>query len=232
MVERILLVEDEKKLAEIIKETLELYELEVIIAHDGAEGLRLFSESKPSLIILDIMLPRMDGFQVLQQIRNTDKHVPVIMLTAKSQTFDLVKGFDLGCNDYIKKPFIIDELLVRVRSLLSRQTWELSKNKTENIIAIGNLVFNIDTQELRSPSQVFKLSHKETELLKRLWLNANKVIDRKTILFELWGDDHIFNSRNLNVYITKLRGYLKEDSRIEILNIRGLGYKLIKRSID
>jgi two-component system, OmpR family, response regulator VicR len=229
MADRILLIEDEKKLAHIIKDTLELYELEVITATDGVEGVKLFAEQSPDLLILDIMMPRLDGFQVLQQVRAIDKKVPVIMLTARSQTIDVVKGFELGCNDYIRKPFSMDELLARVRALLSRSVPAQATGEASGVLSIGKFIFHITAQELRSPSVTHKLSFKETELLKRLWLQSNRVLDRKTVLLELWGDDNIFNSRSLNVYITRLRNYLKEDTGIEIINIRSIGYKLVKK---
>ncbi|MDB5229415.1 MAG: two component transcriptional regulator, winged helix family [Chitinophagaceae bacterium] len=231
MGERILLIEDERKLSLIIKETFALYNFDVMVAEDGAEGLNYFTELNPSLVILDIMMPRMDGFEVLGHLRKLDKNVPVIMLTAKSQTVDLVKGFDLGCNDYIKKPFIMDELLVRVRSLLERKN-ESGKNENHSaIITLGKCIFHIHAQELRTPSQVYKLSFKETEILKRLCANTNRVLDRRTMLLELWGDDNIFNSKNLNVYITKLRNLLKEEPDVEIINIRSIGYKLVNRNM-
>jgi len=230
MAERILLVEDETKLAMIIKETLELYAFEVFPATDGAEGLRLFTELKPDLVILDIMMPKMDGLQVLDHIRRYDTVLPVIILTAKTQTPDLVKAFELGCNDYIKKPFIMDELLVRIRALLSRKKLPDSQSRQDGIYRIGGFIFNLYGQELRSNTQVHALSFKETEILDRLCRNPNRVLERKRLLLELWGDDNLFNSRNLNVYITKLRNYFKEDNTIQILNIRGIGYKLITKN--
>jgi DNA-binding response OmpR family regulator len=228
MSNQILLIEDEKKLVMIIKETLELYDYSVRVASDGIEGIRLFTESTPDLIILDIMMPRMDGFEVLNRIRSVNRSLPVILLTAKSQTIDLVKGFELGCTDFIKKPFIIDELLARVKAALSRSN--LVNDQEADIVQMGTSILHISAQELRTPSEVIKLSFKETEILKRLWLNANRVIDRKSILLELWGDDNLFNSRNLNVYITKLRKYFSKDPNIEIINIRSIGYKLVNKN--
>jgi two-component system, OmpR family, response regulator VicR len=230
MTKRILLVEDEKKLSLIIKETLALYDFEVIVAYDGIEGLKFFSELKPGLVIIDIMMPKMDGFQVLGHIRRLDVSVPVIVLTAKLQTIDLVKAFELGCNDYIKKPFIMDELLVRVRALLSGGHLLNKGTGEKNIIRIGQFIFNVTTQELRGPSRVHSLSFKETEILKRLCQHPNLILDRKRVLLELWGDDNIFNSKTLNVYITKLRNYFKEDPGVQILNLRSIGYKLVLRA--
>lgn len=227
MAKRILLIEDEKKLALILKETLGLYDYEVFLAADGVEGLKSFYEIKPDLLIVDIMMPGMDGFELLSRLRRTDKDIPVIVLTAKSQTVDLVKGFELGCHDYIKKPFIIDELLVRVKASLNRVSISPQAQNTPLIIPIGSFVFNVDGQELRSPSNVFQLSFKETEILKRLCMHPNRVLERKNVLLELWGDDNLFNSRNLNVYITRLRNYFKDDKTIQILNLRSIGYKLI-----
>jgi DNA-binding response OmpR family regulator len=227
MSNRILLIEDDSKLSLIIKETLQLYNLEVFIAIDGVDGVKAFSELKPDLVIADIMMPRMDGFEALSHIRAIDKKVPVIILTSKSQTVDLVKGFDLGCNDYIKKPFVMDELLVRVRSLLTNTQLQNKEGDDKDVIKIGHYIFHVNAHELRSPSQVYDLSYKETEILKRLCIHPNRVLDRKSILLELWGDDNLFNSKNLNVYITRIRNYFKDDKHVQIINLRNIGYKLV-----
>lgn len=226
MNKRILLIEDETKLSFIIKETLGLYEFEVYTAIDGVDGLRIFSEVKPDLVIVDIMMPRMDGFEVISHIRILDKKIPIIILTAKAQTMDLVKGFDMGCNDYIRKPFIMDELIVRVRSLLNTVA-NITEQPDRDIIRIGQFIFHIQAQQLLSPSNKYELSYKEAEILKRLCIQPNRIIDRKSLLFELWGDDNLFNSKNLNVYITRLRQYLKDDKNIQIINLRNIGYKLV-----
>jgi DNA-binding response OmpR family regulator len=226
---RVLLIEDDKKLSLIIRETLQLYHLEVFAAFDGVEGLQAFSELKPDLVIADIMMPRMDGFETLSHIRALDAKIPVIMLTSKAQTVDLVKGFELGCNDYIKKPFIMDELLVRVKALLTSTKLQGAVGDAKDVIRIGQYIFHVNAQELRSPSQVYELSYKETEILKRLCIHPNRVLDRKSILLELWGDDNLFNSKNLNVYITRIRNYLKDDTSIQIINLRNIGYKLVIR---
>ncbi|HEX8332387.1 MAG TPA: response regulator transcription factor [Segetibacter sp.] len=227
---RILLIEDDSKLSLIIKETLQLYNLEVFIATDGVEGVKAFSELKPDLVVADIMMPRMDGFEALSHIRALDKKVPVIILTSKSQTVDLVKGFDLGCNDYIRKPFIMDELLVRIRALLTSTQLQNKDGDERDVIKIGQYVFHVNAHELRSPSQVYELSYKETEILKRLCIHPNRVLDRKSILLELWGDDNLFNSKNLNVYITRIRNYFKDDKYIQIINLRNIGYKLVLKT--
>jgi DNA-binding response OmpR family regulator len=227
MSNRVLLIEDDSKLSLIIKETLQLYNLEVFIAIDGVDGVKAFSELKPDLVIADIMMPRMDGFEALSHIRAIDKKVPVIILTSKSQTVDLVKGFDLGCNDYIKKPFVMDELLVRVRSLLTNTQLQNKEGDDKDVIKIGHYIFHVNAHELRSPSQVYDLSYKETEILKRLCIHPNRVLDRKSILLELWGDDNLFNSKNLNVYITRIRNYFKDDKHVQIINLRNIGYKLV-----
>ncbi len=229
MKHRILLIEDDPALSRIIRDTLQLYGYEVFCASDGIEGLRIFSELKPDLAIVDIMMPRLDGFQTLSKIRLLTSSVPVIMITSKAQTVDLVKGFELGCNDYIRKPVMMDELLVRIKALFSRAPASNADDVNKDVIQIGTYIFHVNAQELRSPSQVRTLSHKETEIMKRLCSSPGRVLDRKSILLELWGNDNLFNSRNLNVYITRIRQYLKDDKDIQILNLRNIGYKLVIR---
>jgi two-component system response regulator VicR len=223
---KILLIEDEVQLGQIVKDSLEMRGFEMLYAEDGKEGLKLYHEHHPDVVVLDIMMPNMDGFSVTTEIRKEDKLTPIIFLTAKSQTADVVKGFELGGNDYLKKPFSMDELIVRIKALLQRYNDQQGDGSTD-VVQIGQYTFNYIKQTLTRNNNTEFLSHREAEILRRLSDNRNQVMERKTILLDLWGDDSFFNARSMDVFITKIRRYLKEDPRIQIVNIRGVGYKLI-----
>jgi DNA-binding response OmpR family regulator len=227
---KVLLIEDEWQLGQIVKDSLEMRGFEMLYAADGKEGLRLYEEHKPDVVVLDIMMPNMDGFTVTTEIRKQDKTTPIIFLTAKSQTTDVVKGFELGGNDYLKKPFSMDELIVRIKALLQRfkeAPASAASAAGADVIPIGQYVFNYTKQTLTRNNNTEFLSHREAEILRRLSENLNQVMERKTVLLDLWGDDSFFNARSMDVFITKLRRYLKDDPRVQIVNIRGVGYKLI-----
>jgi DNA-binding response OmpR family regulator len=220
---KILYVEDEPFLGRIVKESLESREFDVLMVTDGLNAVSTFAKEKPDICVFDIMLPSKDGYSIAKDIRQMDVTVPIIFVTAKNQTDDVVKGFESGGNDYIRKPFSMEELIVRVNNLL-----KLSVNKNSRIserIVIGKYEFNPLRFELKSGAFVRKLSNRESTLLQLLSENKNATILRKEILLKLWGDDSFFNSRNLDVYITKLRDYLKEDKTIEIITIKGIGYQ-------
>lgn len=221
---QVLLVEDEQTLAMIIKDTLEEQEFAITTARDGEEGLRTFFASKPDVVVADVMMPRMDGFEMVRRIRQSDKVTPVLFLTARSAINDVVEGFELGANDYLKKPFGMQELIVRIKALLHKAFVE--KDSTP-VWTVGDYRFNAVTQRLEIAGSSHELSHRESEILKRLCENRNEVINSQNILLELWGDDSFFNARSLHVFITKLRHKLAKDSRIRIVNVRGIGYKLI-----
>lgn len=223
---KVLYVEDELFLGKIVKESLESRNFEVIMESDGAKATALFKTSKPDICVLDIMLPNKDGFTIADEIRELDENVPIIFLTAKTQTEDVVKGFSIGANDYIRKPFSMEELIVRVQHLLKMKSGDTGKI-TGGTITIGKYSFQLNRQVLSNGKEERKLSFRESELLKLLYENREKIIDRKDILNLLWGNDSFFNSRNLDVYITKLRGYLKDDPSLEILTIKGVGYRFI-----
>jgi DNA-binding response OmpR family regulator len=172
------------------------------------------------------MLPNKDGFAIADEIRELDEDVPIIFLTAKTQTEDVVKGFSMGGNDYIRKPFSMEELIVRIQNLLKNKK-EGNRKITGGSVSIGNYIFQLNRQTLVIGKEERKLSFRESELLKLLYENRDKIIDRKDILNLLWGNDSYFNSRNLDVYITKLRSYLKEDPRLEIITIKGIGYRFV-----
>lgn len=220
---RILYVEDEPALGKIVKESLQSRNYDVIMAEDGLSALKIFPSSRADICVLDIMLPNMDGYTLALSIRKLSPQMPILFLTAKSQVDDVVKGFQSGGNDYLKKPFSLEELIVRIENLLNLTNSQKQQMKQE--IPFGKFIFNPSRYELRDPmGEVRRLSHKEAGILTLLLENANQTTERKEILMSLWGDDSYFNSRNLDVYITKLRDYLKADPQVEIITIKGIGY--------
>lgn len=223
---KILYVEDETFLGKIVKESLESRGFEVIMESDGNKVLTLFRQSSPNVCVLDVMLPNKDGFTIADEIRELDQAVPIIFLTAKTQTDDVVKGFTLGGNDYIRKPFSMEELIVRIQNVL-RSNGNASQKISSDSVQIGKYTFQLNRQVLSGGDEERKLSFRESELLKLLYENRDKIIDRRDILTLLWGNDSFFNSRNLDVYITKLRSYLKEDPTLEIITIKGIGYRFV-----
>lgn len=228
MKDRILLVEDDSTLSMIVSETLQRDGSEVLTAGDGEDGLRKFTRHGADLIIADVMMPRMDGFEMVRRIRQTDKQTPVLFLTARSAINDVVEGFELGANDYLKKPFGMQELIVRIKALVGRAfRFDEAPQPEKTRFEIGDYRFNAVTQKLSHAGTETELSHREAEILKRLCENRNQVVSSQSILLDLWGDDSFFNSRSLHVFITKLRHKLAKDGRIRIVNVRGIGYKLI-----
>jgi DNA-binding response OmpR family regulator len=221
---KVLYVEDETFLAKIVSETLESRGYEVVLEEDGGKALQKFTETKPDVCVLDIMLPNKDGFVIADEIREKDTEVPIIFLSAKSQTADVVSGFKSGANDYIRKPFSIEELIVRIENALRNKTTVVEGLEE---VAIGTYTFNMKRQTLHHPTEQRKLSYRESELLKLLYENRDKIVERSEVLTLLWGSDSFFNSRTLDVYVTKLRGYLKFDPAIEIITIKGIGYRFV-----
>jgi len=224
---RILYVEDELFLGKIVRESLETRNFDVVMETDGAVVLQSFLNTKPDVCVFDVMLPNKDGFAIAEEIRAFDQAVPIIFLTAKTQTNDLVKGFSLGANDYIRKPFSMEELIVRIDNALKGRDKRHQDEAVPEQLRLGKYLFHLNRQILVSGNEERKLSFRESELLKLLYQNRERIIDRKDIMTLLWGSDSFFNSRNLDVYITKLRGYLKLDESIEILTIKGVGYRFI-----
>jgi len=222
---KVLYVEDELFLGKIVRESLETRGFEVAMESDGANVIDLFKKTKPDICVLDVMLPNKDGFAIADEIRDLDEEVPIIFLTAKTQTEDVIKGFTIGGNDYVRKPFSMEELIVRIQNLLRNRS---EGNRISGGSAtMGKYNFQVNRQVLSDGKDERKLSFRESELLKLLYENRDKIIDRKDILNLLWGNDSFFNSRNLDVYITKLRSYLKEDPSLEIITIKGVGYRFI-----
>ncbi|HEU0065552.1 MAG TPA: response regulator transcription factor [Flavisolibacter sp.] len=221
---RVLYIEDEVFLAKIVSETLQGRGYEVVLETDGAKAMKQFEAVKPDVCILDIMLPNKDGFTIADEIRELDTTTPIIFLSAKSQTSDVINGFKLGANDYIRKPFSIEELIVRIENVLKSKN---IPNETLEEVTIGEYKFNTKRQTLTKGSEARKLSYRESALLKLLYDKREDIVERSDILTLLWGSDSFFNSRNLDVYITKLRNYLKNDPSIEIITIKGIGYRFI-----
>jgi len=189
---------------------------------DGQLALRLFEKQKPDILLIDVMMPVMDGFTLATHIRALDSQVPIIFLTARVQTEDVVKGFHLGANDYVKKPFRIEELVVRIESLVKNSPkMQLSQN-----LMIGDYVLDSLRQTLSYKGESIKLSYRESELLRSLYENRNQVIPREDIMKTYWSYDKYFSGRSLDVFISRIRKYLNQDPRIKISNIRGIGYML------
>jgi len=226
---KILYIEDEPFLGKIVKETLENQDFEILLVNDGAKVMSAFQSFTPDICLLDVMLPNIDGFTLGQQIRSIYPHLPIMFLTAKVETDDLVKGFDSGGTDYIRKPFSVKELIVRINNQLKLMS-SVDNNKNNNLkdeIILGKIKFIPNKYELHSSSKVIKLSSRESEVLSILASHQNECVDRKVLLMSVWQDDSFFNSRTLDVYIRKLRNYLSEEPDIEIITLKGKGYHFI-----
>lgn len=223
---KILYVEDELSLGKIVKHALTASGYDVCLESDGAKVIMAYNKFNPHICVLDVMLPNISGFDLAKQIKEINPNVPIIFVTAKTQTTDVVEGFKLGANDYLKKPFSIEELIARVENILTIKKIGIAESIATEVM-ISSFLFNTDKQNLNSESSEHKLSFKEAELLKMLVANKNQIIKREDILNQIWGSDSFFNSRNLDVYITKLRSYFKTDEKIEILTIKGIGYRFV-----
>ena len=235
---KVLLVEDEASLAMIIQQTLKNVGFDITIAPDGEEGLRMIPHVQPDVVVADIMMPKMDGMEMVRRLRENDRNTPVLFLTARSAVSDVVEGFELGADDYLRKPFSMLELIVRLRALVNRSSNRLVKDNTQhtdeipqnNIVHIGSYTLNPVTQMLSHYLNTEELSHRESELLMMLAINVNKVVSAKDILLNLWGDDNIYNGKSLQVFVSRLRHRLTSDPNVKIVNVRGIGYKLITNS--
>lgn len=222
---KILYVEDEIFLAKIVSETLQSRGYDVVLESNGANAVQQFEATKPDVCVLDIMLPNKDGFTIADEIRDKNSTVPIIFLSAKSEARDVVAGFKTGGNDYIRKPFSMEELIARIENVLKQSPQTTTEDKDE--LQIGEYTFHTMRQLLSHPAEQRKLSYRESELLKLLYQNKDVIVERRDILNLLWGSDSFFNSRNLDVYITKLRSYLKHDPSIEIITMKGIGYRFV-----
>lgn len=224
---RLLLAEDDRNLGNILKNYLEAKGYTTTLCINGQEATNAFKPGAFDFCILDIMMPIKDGFAVAADIRAQDKKIPVLFLTAKALQEDKLKGFEIGADDYITKPFSMEELLLRIQAIL-RRTDEAPKSAgQDNIFNVGTYVFDYNRQTLTNRKKEQKLTSKEAGLLRLLCMRPNEVLDRPTALTEVWNDDSYFNARSMDVYIVKLRKYLRDDPRVELLNVHGVGFKLV-----
>ena len=220
---KILIVEDEKMLAEILSDTLSDRNFDVRLAYDGIHALEAIKKEPFDVIVSDVMMPNLDGYSLAKRLRNEGYNTPILFLTALSATEDVVKGFETGGNDFLKKPFAIDELIVRVKALAGRAE---VMDAQETSYVIGEYEFNPSSKELTIRGEQTTLAAREAAVLVRLCRRRGHVVEASELLKELWGDDNYFNLRSLNVYITRLRNHLKADPTVEIESVRGVGYLL------
>ena len=228
---KLLLCEDDANLGSLLAQYLTAKGYNVDHRPDGRQGLEAFRQGRYDLLILDVMMPHKDGFSLTREIRQMDEKVPIIFLTAKSMKQDTIAGFQAGADDYITKPFSMEELILRVNAVLRRARGITPADETPTRFTIGGFQFDARKQTLahESGTEARKLTTKETDLLRMLCLHANGLLTRTEALKQVWGDDNYFNGRSMDVYIAKLRKYLKEDSKLEIVNIHGNGFRLVEQ---
>jgi len=224
---KVLLAEDDTNLGSLLSEYLGAKGFDVKLAPNGKEAFDLFCKNKFDLCIFDVMMPVKDGISLAKEIRETDKQIPIIFLTAKSMKDDTLEGFNAGADDYITKPFSMEELLARVQAVIRRSNKQVGLQSEQTEFTLGIFNFNSATQLLTHHGQNQKLTTKESQLLRLLALHKNEILDRNYALKLIWHDDNYFNGRSMDVYIAKLRKYLKEDEKIEIVNIHGNGFRLV-----
>ncbi|SDS94904.1 DNA-binding response regulator, OmpR family, contains REC and winged-helix (wHTH) domain [Mucilaginibacter mallensis] len=228
----VLLAEDEMALAHIVRESLEERNFKVILCANGEQAIEQYRKLKPDVLALDIMMPKIDGFEVARQIREIDVNTPIIFITARSQIKDVVNGFEIGANDYLKKPFSVEELIVRIKALLRTKRTHDNITKAIKIdnepLKIGDILFNpIKNTIQHNNSGIVHLTARESAVLYQLCQPNMESVPRKVLLQKIWGNDNVFNARSLDVFITKLRRHLEADPNIQLINIRGIGYKLV-----
>lgn len=224
---KVLLVEDDPNLGSLLKEYLDAKGYSTTLAINGRDGYNAFSKGKYGICILDVMMPVKDGYTLAKEIRAIDNKVPLVFLTAKSMKEDAIEGFTIGADDYITKPFSMEELLLRMMAILRRTEHKPSVDASQSNFKIGNYNFDYTHQTIEIKDKRQKLTTKEADLLKLLCLNINDVLDRDFALKSIWQDNNYFNGRSMDVYIAKLRKYLKEDSSVELINVHGKGFKLL-----
>ena len=222
---KILLVEDDSTLSFIVEDALIREGFDVVCASNGEAGHKLFKESKPDVIVADVMMPKMDGFEMVRQIRLIAPAVPVLFLTARTALEDVVKGFDLGANDYIRKPFQILELVVRIKALLKRRNSAAENTK----VGIGDCSLDFASQRLTVGTGNIELSHIEAVIIDELFRHPNEVVEARTLMYRIWQNDDYNNLNRLHGFIYKLRKYLAKSTNLELINIRGIGYKLANK---
>jgi DNA-binding response OmpR family regulator len=222
---RVLLAEDDENLGVLLREYLQAKNFEAVLFNNGEKAYKSFERDHYDLCVLDVMMPVKDGFTLAREIRVINSDIPIIFLTAKSMKEDVIEGFKIGADDYITKPFLMEELIFRMEAILRRTRGDFSDQQTQ--FTLGSYTFDTSKQLLQHGEEERKLTTKEAELLRLLCMHANKILERNFALKAIWVEDTYFNARSMDVYITKLRKYLKEDPSIQILNIHGKGYKLI-----
>ncbi|SEM45098.1 DNA-binding response regulator, OmpR family, contains REC and winged-helix (wHTH) domain [bacterium A37T11] len=219
----VLFVEDELDLAQIVSDSLQTRNFNIWHFSNGQDALGAFLRKKPDIVLLDIMMPQMDGFTLAQRIREYDSSIPIIFLTARTQTIDVIRGFEIGANDYIKKPFSIEELIARINAQLKNN----QLHGVQRFILIGQYTLDTVHHTLKFGEKITHLSFRESELLKLLYDNRLQGINRRKILTQLWNEDSFFTGRSLDVFVSRLRKHLIDDPSLKIINIRGVGYQLV-----
>ncbi len=225
---KLLIVEDDPNLGEILSEYLGLKGYETTLKRDGEEGGIAFKKDNYDLCILDLMMPKKDGFTLAKEIRTTDEETPIIFLTAKSMKQDIIKGFTIGADDYMTKPFSMEELLLRIQAILKRSSKNEEEEPFPNPFKIADLTYYYQENRLITPKREINLTTKENELLKIFFENVNKTVERSVALKKIWKDDSYFNARSMDVYIAKIRKYLQDEPSLKILTIHGEGFKLVE----
>jgi len=223
---KVLLAEDDANLGSLLQEYLNAKKYDAELFPDGELAFKAYTKGKYDLCIFDVMMPKMDGFTLAKEIRKVDDQIPIIFLTAKALKDDLIEGFQSGADDYLTKPFSMDELMLRIQAIM-RRVGNSNPNQGKTDFELGNYFFDAQKQMLKINGEEKKLTTKESELLRLLCVNQNNLLDRNDALNEVWADDNYFNARSMDVYITKLRKHLKADERIQIINIHGKGFKLL-----
>ncbi len=229
---RILLVEDDPNLGFMLKEFLEMKGYDTTLARNGEEGKEKFQSSRYDLGIFDVMMPKKDGFWLGELVRSADPHFPIIYLTAKDKKQDAIKGFEIGADDYVTKPFSVEELHLRIVAIL-RRSGNSSEKRGEpsktRVLKLGKYAFHLNERILLLNGEQIKLTSKESQLLNLLIRKKNEVLERSIVLNTIWEDDSYFSARSMDVYISKLRKKLKKDETLEILNVHGLGFSLVEK---
>ncbi|MPM16548.1 Transcriptional regulatory protein SrrA [bioreactor metagenome] len=226
---RILLVEDDRTLSTLVRDILEINKYEVVLCSNGEEGLATFKSQKFDLMLVDIMMPKMDGITMIKEIRRYDQRVPIIVISAKDMKDDKVEGFRAGADDYVVKPFSTDELLLRIDAILKRvqRAQEMLLTTTTEIIEFGNCKLDVGEQNLTIKNKTLHLTRKECDLIRLLAMKRNELLLREVALKAIWGDDDYFIGRSMDVFISRIRKYLKDDNKVEIVNVHGLGFKMM-----
>jgi DNA-binding response OmpR family regulator len=223
---RLLVVEDDPNLGDILKEYLEMKGYEPTLCRDGEEGWNKFKKDKFDLCLLDIMMPKKDGFTLAKEIKKVQEDLPILFLTAKNQKDDIIEGLKIGADDYLTKPFSMEELLLRVNAIL-RRTQKSEEKSSLKLYSFGDFVLHYDEQIIEGPSGKTKLTSKENELIRLLASELNKLVNRSHALKQIWGDDSYFNARSMDVYLSKIRKILKDDPKVQIITVHGEGFKMI-----